>query len=211
MRLKCETLPVWVTAAPSAYTSPMPQGGLSNSLLAPLPQDVSKTLSTGCYGPPGTESAASIRRSLWWSGLCLLPPLWSPFEVFLGAREVHVFFTNPEPSFLVADRLIADFADPLHGDHKLVVRPLYGSRPIKSAHPNRMFRLGRPIVRHIPNKTKPAASDTSQTSDQLSRCSELSSLSRPRVHVRRPSAKLVAFPTRLAAPAFFHAGIHSRL
>jgi hypothetical protein len=24
---------------------------------------------------PGTESAAGVRRRLWWSGLCLLPPL----------------------------------------------------------------------------------------------------------------------------------------
>ncbi len=28
---------------------------------------------------------------------------------------MHVFFASPEPSFLVADRLTADFADPL--DH----------------------------------------------------------------------------------------------
>ena len=30
---------------------------------------------------------------------------------------MHVFFANPEPSFLVADRLTAGFADPIHHAH----------------------------------------------------------------------------------------------
>jgi len=40
---------------------------------------------------------------------------------------MHVFFANPEPSFLVADRLTADFANPI--DHapaslKFTLKPL---------------------------------------------------------------------------------------
>lgn len=40
-------------------------------------------------------------------------PLRNHSQIFLVARNMHVFFANPEPSFLVADRLTADFADPI--------------------------------------------------------------------------------------------------
>ncbi len=47
----------------------------------------------------------------------MLPLRGNPVEVFLGARKMHVFFTNPEPSFLVADRLKTNRTDPV--DHAL--------------------------------------------------------------------------------------------
>jgi hypothetical protein len=45
---------------------------------------------------------------------------------------MHVFFTNPEPPFLFPDRLMADFADPLHGDYELTVKTITLEPPVKS-------------------------------------------------------------------------------
>ena len=47
---------------------------------------------------------------------------------------MHVFFTNSEPSFLVADRLTAYFADPLHDPevNTITLQPPVKSKPIPS-------------------------------------------------------------------------------
>ena len=37
-------------------------------------------------------------------------------QIFFGAREVHVFLPDAEPSLLIADRPMTDRTDPLHDD-----------------------------------------------------------------------------------------------
>jgi hypothetical protein len=57
----------------------------------------------------------------------LLPPLHEQFQIFFIARNMYVIFTNPEPSFLVADRMKTN-----RTDH--VYRPLSRKFTVGSLH-----------------------------------------------------------------------------